>query len=91
MNDFNLETTKNYIYRNARPVDMVWWKFNKTNDLYEYNPTAYFVDLIIKCANKNTPFYQKGVEIIKEAFEYLKMHIVHPILSITSMVSTSSY
>ncbi len=88
MNDINLVTTKNYIYRNARPSDMVWLKFNKTNDLYEYNPTAYFADLIIKYANKNTPLCQKGVETIGESFEYLKLHIVHPMLS---MVSTSSY
>jgi len=36
----------------------VWWEFNKNNDLYEYNPTAYIAGFIIKYANKNTLLYK---------------------------------
>lgn len=50
----------------------IWWEYNQANDLYAYNPTAYFAGFIIKYAEKDSSLYKKGRRIIQEAFETLK-------------------
>lgn len=45
----------------------MWWKYSEEGRTFEYNPTAALAGFIIRYAKKQSPLYEKGVKIAKEA------------------------
>lgn len=48
----------------------MWWKYSEESKTFEYNPTAALAGFIIKYAKKQSPLYEKGVQIAKTAADW---------------------
>jgi len=53
----------------------IWWAYGDGGSEFKYNPTASLAGFILRYADPASELYQKGVQIAKEALDFLETNI----------------
>lgn len=62
----------------------IWWEYKDGSEQFTYNPTACLAGFIIRFAEKESPIYQMGCEIVKQAYHYFVTHVPFSEMHVTS-------
>ncbi|GFP75439.1 hypothetical protein [Clostridium fungisolvens] len=71
--DFDGHTWSNTLATNNDYPHAPWWNFETSQEI-SYNPTACFIGFILKFADKNSKLFELACSLVKEAYNYFKIH-----------------
>ncbi len=70
--DFDEEKNQwlNTVPANNDAPHAVWWEYKEGAGEFQYNPTAHLAGFIVRFAERGSALYQKGCEIVRQAFAF---------------------